>query len=219
MVPDTRASNASPADDCDRPGPAPPRTAGPLPLHLRVYCQITCARHLDPAARRGGFSGRVPRRKRERTPGAVQAGAPVPVSVTDAVSDAATPVCTRQTTPAFVKQRARVLLRCPHARLGRPATAPSGPGTDDRSRRRSMREPAVGSDGLVLVQDGRARLDRRRDRSRLNAGAPAVSVHASPGVPDRRLPAGREAVREPHAGLRGANSRVAVRQRFGSTRG
>ena len=59
------------------------------------------------AAHRGGFSGRVPRRKQERTPGGHEAlGTGV---LTDAVSDAATPVCTRPTTPAFVKQRARAL--------------------------------------------------------------------------------------------------------------
>jgi hypothetical protein len=42
------------------------------------------------AARRGGFSGRVARRKRERTPGG-HVGAPARVSVTDAVTDATTP--------------------------------------------------------------------------------------------------------------------------------
>jgi hypothetical protein len=58
----------------------------------------------------------------ENDAGRGRVGAPTsaPVSVTDAVSDPATAVCTRRTTPAFVRQRARA-LRCRHARPGRPA--------------------------------------------------------------------------------------------------
>lgn len=73
-------------------------------------------------ARRGGFSGHVPRRKRERTLGRGRAVGSAPATVTDAVSDIATPVCIRQTAPALVKERARV-LRCRRARLGRSAGA------------------------------------------------------------------------------------------------
>jgi hypothetical protein len=47
--------------------------------------------------------------------------------VRDAVIDIATPVCIRQTTPALVKERARV-LRCRRARLAREA----GVSTDER---------------------------------------------------------------------------------------
>src|SRR5206468_11775629 len=43
------------------------------------------------AARCGGFSGRVLRRKRERTPRGGHVDAPASVSVTEAIGDAATP--------------------------------------------------------------------------------------------------------------------------------
>jgi len=54
------------------------------------------------AAHRGGFPGRVPRPKRERTP-----GGPRGTSSQTQSAMRRRMVCTRPTTPAFVKQRAR----------------------------------------------------------------------------------------------------------------
>jgi hypothetical protein len=61
--------------------------------------------------------GGVPRRKSEpRGPRRVGHGAVV--GVTDAVGDVATPPCAQQTTPAFAKERARVLCYGPAPALG-----------------------------------------------------------------------------------------------------
>jgi hypothetical protein len=66
------------------------------------------------------ISGRLPRCKRDA--GGGQALASAPASVRDSVTDIATPMCIRQTTPTLVEERARV-PRCRRARLGRAGVA------------------------------------------------------------------------------------------------
>jgi hypothetical protein len=95
---------------------------GALPFDLREPCQLTCTRQPRRSPRR--ILGTCSTSQARTNAGRSQVRAPAPVSNTDAVSDAAAPVCTGQTTPAFVKQRARV-LRCRHARLGRAASVRS----------------------------------------------------------------------------------------------
>jgi hypothetical protein len=125
LVPSCRRSATvrSPLSSIPCPGHPPARE----PAWVRAPCRSprwilgTCS---APPARTNAGRGQV--------------GAPAPVWP-DAVSDGATPVCPRQTTPAFVKQRARA-LRCRHARLGRRGGAQGG---TPASRQRSCLSPPV----------------------------------------------------------------------------
>jgi hypothetical protein len=96
-----------------------------LPFDLREPCQLNCdtsSARLATADSRDVFRA-VSENERRARPGS-RVGARM---VRDAVIDIATPVCIRQTTPALVKERARV-LRCRRARLAREA----GVSTDER---------------------------------------------------------------------------------------
>jgi hypothetical protein len=135
---------------------------------------------------RSGFSGRVPRRKRERAPSAAGPSPPCALD-SDGVSDVATAVCIRQATLPLAKERARV-LRCRRARPGRPAEVP-------RRSTRCMR--CIGTTFVALYPPTNMSSTPSLSQCAIRGGevtgiagrsheAPSTQMGSDPPCPDRR---------------------------------